>query len=58
MLGTKIALTGFVFVLVSLAAIIATRREMPSLWMALPLLGAFFGGFAAVVVGTLMNIWL
>lgn len=57
MLGLKIAVTGAVLVFVTGTAMHALGRKMPSPWVALPILTAFFGGLAATVGGFLWWVW-
>lgn len=57
MIELKIAVTGAVLVILAGIAIQGTGSKTPSLWVALPLLTAFFGGLAAAVGGFLWWLW-
>ncbi len=56
-IGLKIAMTGSIAALVFGVLIGLVGKQMPRMVVAIPLLGGFFGGTAAVVVGWLMMVW-
>lgn len=58
MLGTKIALTGALFVIVSGYAIHKIGKKYPGPVIGVLLVTVFWAGFAAVMAGLLMSIWL
>jgi hypothetical protein len=57
MIGLKVAVTGAVLFALSGSCMAAVGKKMPSLWIALPLLFAFFGGLLAMVGGFLHWVW-
>jgi hypothetical protein len=57
MLGLKIVMTGTMLMSLACIAIAIVGKKMPSLWLALPIMTAFFGGLGVVVGGFFCLIW-